>query len=30
MDGETVLLQPEDFPLKMELTVPVIPFLKKI
>jgi diacylglycerol kinase family enzyme len=28
MDGETVLLQPEDFPAAMELTAPVIPFLK--
>ncbi|MDR2542801.1 MAG: diacylglycerol kinase [Treponema sp.] len=28
MDGETVLLQPEDFPAKMELTSPVIPLLK--
>jgi len=29
MDGETVLLQPEDFPASMELTKPVIPFLKE-
>jgi len=28
MDGETVLLQPEDFPSAMELTAPVIPVLK--
>ena len=28
MDGETVLLQPEDFPAAMELTAPVIPLLK--
>jgi len=28
MDGETVLLQKEDFPAAMELTAPVIPFLK--
>ncbi|MDR2952261.1 MAG: diacylglycerol kinase [Treponema sp.] len=28
MDGETVLLQPEDFPASMELTAPVIPLLK--
>ena len=28
MDGETVLLQPEDFPSAMELTAPVIPLLK--
>jgi len=28
MDGETVLLQPEDFPVAMELTAPVIPLLK--
>jgi len=28
MDGETVLLQPEDFPAVMELTAPVIPLLK--
>jgi diacylglycerol kinase family enzyme len=28
MDGETVLLQPEDFPATMELTAPVIPLLK--
>jgi diacylglycerol kinase family enzyme len=30
MDGETVLLQPEDFPAAMELTKPVIPLLKLI
>ncbi|MCL2229863.1 MAG: diacylglycerol kinase [Treponema sp.] len=29
MDGETILLQPGDFPAKMELTAPVIPLLKK-
>jgi len=29
MDGETVLLKPEDFPAKMELTAPVIPLLRK-
>jgi diacylglycerol kinase family enzyme len=28
MDGETVLLKPEDFPSAMELTAPVIPLLK--
>ena len=28
MDGETILLQPEDFPATMELTAPVIPLLK--
>ena len=28
MDGETVLLQPEDFPAVMQLTAPVIPLLK--
>jgi diacylglycerol kinase family enzyme len=28
MDGETVLLQPEDFPAAMELTAPVIPLIK--
>jgi len=28
MDGETILLQPEDFPAVMELTAPVIPQLK--
>ncbi|MDR0502776.1 MAG: diacylglycerol kinase [Treponema sp.] len=28
MDGETILLQPEDFPAAMELTPPVIPLLK--
>jgi diacylglycerol kinase family enzyme len=28
MDGETVLLQPQDFPAAMELTAPVIPLLK--
>jgi len=28
MDGETILLQPEDFPAVMELTAPVIPLLK--
>jgi diacylglycerol kinase family enzyme len=30
MDGETVLLQPEDFPAAIELSEPVIPILKKI
>jgi diacylglycerol kinase family enzyme len=30
MDGEAVLLQPEDFPAVMELTPPVIPRLKLI
>lgn len=30
MDGESVLLQPEDFPAVIELTEPVIPVLKKI
>jgi diacylglycerol kinase family enzyme len=30
MDGETVLLQPNDFPAAIELTEPVIPILKKI
>jgi diacylglycerol kinase family enzyme len=29
MDGETILLQPEDFPSAIELTDPVIPVLKK-
>ncbi|MCL2805986.1 MAG: diacylglycerol kinase [Treponema sp.] len=29
MDGEAILLQPEDFPAAMELTAPVIPLLKK-
>ena len=28
MDGETILLQPEDFPAIMEITAPVIPLLK--
>jgi diacylglycerol kinase family enzyme len=28
MDGETILLQPDDFPAVMELTAPVIPILK--
>jgi hypothetical protein len=28
MDGETVLLQKEDFPITIELTDPVIPVLK--
>jgi diacylglycerol kinase family enzyme len=28
MDGETILMQPEDFPAVMELTAPVIPLLK--
>ena len=28
MDGETILLQPGDFPAAMELTAPVIPYLK--
>jgi hypothetical protein len=30
MDGETVLLQPEDFPAAIELTEPVIPVLKRV
>jgi hypothetical protein len=30
MDGETVLLHPEDFPAAIELTEPIIPALKKI
>jgi diacylglycerol kinase family enzyme len=30
MDGESVLLQPEDFPAVIELTEPVIPVLKKL
>jgi diacylglycerol kinase family enzyme len=30
MDGETVLLDPEDFPAAIELTEPVIPVLKKL
>jgi diacylglycerol kinase family enzyme len=30
MDGETILLQKEDFPVMMELTAPVIPVLKRI
>jgi diacylglycerol kinase family enzyme len=30
MDGETVLLHPEDFPAAIEVTEPVIPVLKKI
>jgi len=29
MDGETILLQPADFPAKMELTLPIIPLLKR-
>jgi len=29
MDGETVLLKPEDFPAAMELTAPVIPLLRR-
>jgi diacylglycerol kinase family enzyme len=29
MDGETILLQPDDFPASMELTPPTIPLLKK-
>ncbi|MDR3147771.1 MAG: diacylglycerol kinase [Treponema sp.] len=29
MDGETVLLRPEDFPAAIELTAPVIPVLQK-
>jgi diacylglycerol kinase family enzyme len=29
MDGESVLLQPDDFPAVMELTAPVIPLLKR-
>jgi diacylglycerol kinase family enzyme len=28
MDGETILLQPDDYPIVMELTSPVIPLLK--
>jgi len=28
MDGETILLQPDDFPIAMSLTPPVIPLLK--
>jgi len=28
MDGETILLQPDDFPAVMELTAPLIPLLK--
>ena len=28
MDGETILLQPDDFPAVMKLTPPVIPYLK--
>jgi diacylglycerol kinase family enzyme len=30
MDGETVLLQKEDFPAAIELTEPVIPVLKLV
>jgi diacylglycerol kinase family enzyme len=30
MDGEAVLLEPEDFPAAIELTEPVIPVLKKL
>jgi diacylglycerol kinase family enzyme len=30
MDGETVLLGPEDYPAAIELTEPVIPILKKV
>jgi hypothetical protein len=30
MDGETVLLHPEDFPAVIEVTEPIIPVLKKI
>jgi hypothetical protein len=29
MDGETVLLEKNDFPARIELTEPVIPILKK-
>jgi len=29
MDGETILLQPDDFPAVMELTAPAIPLLKR-
>jgi diacylglycerol kinase family enzyme len=29
MDGETVLLQPEDYPIAIELTAPIIPILQK-
>jgi diacylglycerol kinase family enzyme len=28
MDGETVLLEPENFPAKIELTKPIIPIIK--
>ena len=30
MDGETVLLQPQDFPAAIEITAPVIPLLKRL
>jgi diacylglycerol kinase family enzyme len=30
MDGETILLQPDDFPASIELTEPVIPALKRL
>jgi len=30
MDGEAVLLQPDDFPAVMELTAPLIPLLKRL
>jgi diacylglycerol kinase family enzyme len=30
MDGEAILLQPDDFPAAMELTAPVIPLLKRV
>jgi hypothetical protein len=30
MDGETVLLQGEDYPAAIELTEPAIPILKRI
>jgi len=29
MDGETILMQPDDFPAVLELTAPIIPLLKK-
>jgi len=30
MDGETILLQPQDFPAVIEVTAPIIPLLKKL
>jgi len=30
MDGETILLKPEDFPASMELTAPMIPLLENV